>query len=233
MKRRGFLKRVAIAATTVAVPLSPRLLLAAETQREKGEGVRPDLDAATRRDWLERWEKNILGDLRNRYCDKETGEELGWLVSPFLKGFFYGYRATHDPKWVEALIDWMDSCLRRSVKEPDGFPGWPKGDGGGGESKEYATDSLLGEAMMLRPVVLMAGEILQTPALAAKWQAQAQSYLVLAEEIYKKWDSRGCWREVKDGGLWVVPGYGIDRQTGKWSAGYEHRKTAGFSNPAN
>ena len=28
---------------------------------------------------------------------KETGEELGWLVSPFLNGFYYGYMATRDP----------------------------------------------------------------------------------------------------------------------------------------
>jgi len=62
---------------------------------------------------------------------------------------------------------------------------------------------------------------------------KAESYLKLAEDIFQKWDSRDCWREVKAGGLWVVPAFGIDRQTGKWSAGYEQRKTAGFSNPDN
>jgi hypothetical protein len=39
-----------------------------------------------RKEWLARWEKNILGDARNRYCDREMGEEIGWLVSPFLNG---------------------------------------------------------------------------------------------------------------------------------------------------
>jgi hypothetical protein len=123
------------------------------------------IDTDEGRDWLARWEKNITGDLRHRYCDKEMGEELGWLVSPFLNGFYYGYLATRDPKWVELLIDWTDSCIRRGVKEPDGFIGWPKGDGGGGESKAYAADSLLGEAMILRPIVLMAEMIRTTPAL--------------------------------------------------------------------
>src|SRR5579872_7269419 len=48
--------------------------LAASTNQEK----------ALKTDWLSRWEKNILADAEhNRYCDKETGEELGWLVSPF------------------------------------------------------------------------------------------------------------------------------------------------------
>ena len=44
---------------------------------------------------------------------------------------------------------------------------------------------------------------------------------------------RGCWREVKAGGLWVVPPFGIDRQTGKWTEGYQQRNTDGFSLPAN
>jgi len=233
MKRRCFLKQVALAATTITAPLPSHLLLAAEQSRAAGGKPALALDAALSKDWLDRWEKNIVGDARNRYCDKETGEELGWLVSPFLNGFYYGYRVTHDPKWVEALVDWTDSCIKRSAKEPDGFPGWPKGDGGGDESKEYDADSLLGEAMMLRPVVLMAEEIRRTPALAARWSDKALSYLKLAEEIFQKWDSRGGWREVKDGGLWIVPAYGIDRQTGKWSAGYAERKATGFSNPDN
>ena len=233
MKRRRFLKQVALAATTITAPLPSHLLVAAEESRAAGGKPALPLDAALRKDWLDRWEKNILGDARNRYCDKETGEELGWLVSPFLNGFYYGYRATEDPKWVDRWLIGRTHALSAASREPDGFPGWPKGDGGGGESKEYSADSLLGEAMMLRPVVLMAEEIRRTPALAAKWSDKAQSYLQLAEEIFQKWDSRDCWREVKEGGLWVVPAYGIDRQTGKWSAGYAERKTTGFSNPDN
>ena len=155
------------------------------------------------------------------------------MVSPFLNGFYHGYLATRDPKWIEMLIDWTDSCIRRGVREPDGFMGWPKGDGGGGESKEYSADSLLGEAMMLRPVVLMAASIRQNPALNEKYGGKAQGYIELAEKIFEKWDSRGCWRDVKDGGVWVVPAFGIDRQTGQWSAGYGDRKTTGFTNPDN
>jgi len=127
----------------------------------------------------------------------------------------------------------MDSCLKRAVKEPDGFLGWPKGDGGGGESKEYSADSLLGEAMMLRPVVLMADRIRKTPSLEAKWGGQARRYVSLANDIFQKWDSRDCWREVQEGGLWVGAEFGIDLRTGKWSAGYERRKATGFSNPDN
>ena len=71
------------------------------------------------------------------------------------------------------------------------------------------TDSLLGEALGWRPVVLMADVILKTPALKAKFEPRAE------------------------GGLWVVPDFGIDAKTSGWTDGYAQRKTAGFSNPAN
>jgi len=193
--------------------------------------VRGAASADLTQDWLARWEKNILGRARSRYCDKEMGEQLGWLVSPFLNGFYYGYLATRDPKWVEMLIDWMDSCVRRGIEEPDGFVGWPKSEMDATES--FYTDSLLGEAMALRPVVLTADEILKTPALKGKFDSQAQAYLRLAEQVFEKWDSRGCWREIANGGLWVVPLFGIDPKTGQWTEGYTRRNTDGFSNPYN
>lgn len=193
--------------------------------------VRGAASADLTQDWLARWEKNILGRARSRYCDKEMGEQLGWLVSPFLNGFYYGYLATRDPKWVEMLIDWMDSCVRRGIKEPDGFVGWPKS--GMDATESFYTDSLLGEAMALRPVVLTADEILKTPALKGKFDSQAQAYLRLAEQVFEKWDSRGCWREIANGGLWVVPLFGIDPKTGQWTEGYTRRNTDGFSNPDN
>ena len=45
--------------------------------------------------------------------------------------------------------------------------------------------------------------------------------------------SRGCWREIKGGGVWVVPAFGIDQQTGKWTDGYARRETEGFTHPDN
>ena len=87
------------------------------------------MDPALAKDWMRRWKQNILSDGdKNRYCDKEMGEEIGWLVSPFLNGYYYGYMATGDREWVDRLIDWGDSVIKRGVKEPDGYIGWPKGE---------------------------------------------------------------------------------------------------------
>ncbi len=187
------------------------------------------MDPALAQAWMQAWKQNILNDSsKNRYCDQEMGEELGWLVSPFLNGFYYGYMATGDREWVDRLFDWGDSVLNRGVLEPDGYLGWPKGEGG-----RTIRDSELGEAMFLRPMVLMAGEILKTPALRKDYGAKAREYIRLSEQTFEKWDSRGAWRETKEGGLWVGPPFGIDPQTGKWTAGYEERNKDGFSQPDN
>jgi hypothetical protein len=191
-------------------------------------------EQSLRKDWLARWEKNIIGDARNRYCDREMGEEIGWLVSPFLDGFYYGYLATQDPKWVDMLIDWADSWINRGVKEPDGRIGWPKEKGAStGSVPDTYTDNMLGEAMGLRPMVLMADVILKTPSLRQKHAEKAEGYVKLAEDVFDKWEDRGCWHEVKAGGVWVVPTFGIDRETGKWTDGYADRGKDGFTLPDN
>jgi len=231
MKRRSFLKHLSLATAGLALPASRVALAKAEITESTSPETK--LDPALAKDWLARWEKNILDEEHNRYCDHELGEEIGWLISPFLNGCFYGYQATHDPKWVEHLHDWAEAWIRRGVQEPDGFIGWPKQGTGGLVAKDFLTDSLLGEAMGLRPLVLMAAEIQRTPALQAKFRPVAESWLRLAERTFEKWEARGCWRAVPEGGLWVVPDWGMDLQTGKWTDGYAQRATNGFSNPDN
>ncbi len=231
MKRRQFLQTVMDATATLSW-LSESVVAAGTATQPRAVPI-DAMEADPAKDWLARWERGILGDSRNRYCDREMGEEIGWLISPFLNGFYYGYQATQDARWIERLIDWAESWIRRGVKEPDGSVGWPKGGTGGAVSQDFYTDSLLGEAMALRPVVLMADEILRDPGLKTRFGPQAEGFLRLGGQVFEKWDSRGCWREVKEGGLWVVPAFGVDQQTGQWTEGYERRNTEGFSNPAN
>ena len=192
-----------------------------------------------------RWQKNIIGDARNRYCDKDMGEDIAWRVTPFTDGFYYGYMATGDPKWAEMLMDWTDSWLKRAVKEPDGYVGWPSPAAAGTKVDnldDFNADSMLGETMASRAAVLLAAEIRKDPALKEKYAAKADHYLKVAEAIYEKWDKRGGWRETKDGGcISVVLPFGIDGGRhvpmvgGKWTAGYATRNAPGngFSHPDN
>lgn len=211
----------------------PGNLLAAVLNAESTGDSPVALDPALAQDWFTRWEKHILSEIHDRYCDRELGEEIGWLISPFLNGFYQGYRLTQDPRWVGHLADWAEAWINRGVKEPDGFVGWPKSGTGGMLEESLLTDSLLGEAMGLRPLVLAAQEILKVPTLNEKFGSHADAWLNLADRIFEKWDARGCWREFKAGGLWVVPGFGIDSKTGGWTDGYARRMTDGFSNPDN
>src|ERR1035437_468953 len=220
MKRRKFLQEI-----------SNQSVAAAYALRAVGQGVLPEsaavpqdewIDVSTARAWKARWEKFILADsAKNRYCDTEMAEELGWLVSPFLNGFYHGYLATRDPKWIERLVDWADSCIKRAVTEPDGYLGWPKVSD---QTEGFNYDSMLGEAMILRPMVRAASEILNTPVLKAKWSGKAHAYLDLAERTFEKWDSRDAWRDCPVGGIWVVQYFGIDAASGKWTDGFQRRK---------
>ncbi len=196
-------------------------------------------DDAKLKDWLDQWDKNIVTDSRNRYCDKSMGEDIGWLMTPFINGFYYGYLATKDTKWIDMELDWADSWIKRGVQEPDGYVGWPCPEAAGtlvDNLNAFNADSMLGELMCIRPVVLLSGEILKDPALKEKYGAKAESYVKLAELLFEKWDKRGAWRETEGGGIIpVVLPFGIDANTGKWTAGYETRNAPGhgFSVPNN
>jgi hypothetical protein len=236
MTRRNFLHN--LSGTTLALAAAPALgcdsLWAAPVP-----AATPWIEPALAKSWLEQWQKNIRNDARSRYCDKELGEEIGWLISPFLSGFYYGWLATHDTQWVDRLVDWTDSWVRRGLTEPDGFIGWPKLQAAGTDTDQlnsYNADSLLGEAMALRPVTLMAGQILKDAALQSKYQAKADSYLKLSGQIFQKWDQRGAWRDTANGGaISIVLPFGMDASTGKWSDGYSRRNdpATGFSHPDN
>lgn len=197
------------------------------------------MDDAKFREWLDAWGRNIVNDARNRYCDKAMGEDIGWLMTPFLDGFYHGYVATKDPKWAAMLVDWADSWIARAVQEPDGYVGWPKVGAAGTQVDsldDFNADSLLGEAMALRPIVLMAGEILRTPALKEQYGAKAQSYLDLSERIFEKWEARGAWRDTENGGgITVVLPFGLNATGNAWTPGYETRNAPGkgFSHPNN
>jgi len=190
-------------------------------------------------DWRRRWEQNILTRARNRYCDTEMGEELAWNTAQLLKGFYYGYEATGDPKWVRMLVDWTDAWVARAVTEPDGYPGWPRigaaGTPADGLDSFYA-DSLLGEAMALLPVMRMSREILGDPALRDPFGGRAEAYIELSRKLFEKWDRRGAWRPTDNGGIIsVILPFGIDESTGRWTDGYASRNAPGHghSHPDN
>jgi len=74
MKRREFLKKVACGIASVAFGTR---LCTAEVFTNLNGGLLTKADPDLLADWLARWEKNILERAQTRYCDSETGEEIG------------------------------------------------------------------------------------------------------------------------------------------------------------
>ena len=67
-------------------------------------------------------------------------------------------------QWIDRLVECTDAWMKRGVTEPDGYVGWPKVGAAGTDVDDldsYYADSLLGEAMVLRPVVLMSALIVR------------------------------------------------------------------------
>ena len=197
------------------------------------------MDRAKFKIWQSQWEKEIVTSDAPRFCNNEMGEEIGWKMLPFLSGFYYGFLATHNANWIDALVDCADSWIKRAVSEPDGYIGWPKIGAAGTDVDhldDFYADSLLGEAMALRPVVLMSIEILKNPALKEKYGAKAEHYIKNSEQIFEKWDKRGAWRDTEGGGVvTIVLPFGIDDKSGRWTDGYQNRNapSRGFSHPDN
>jgi len=133
------------------------------------------MDEAKQKDWLARWEKEISGESKGyRTCDRAVGEDIAWTMTPIMDGYYYGYMATMDTKYVDMLVDWTDSLIKRTVKEPDGYVGWPSERAAGtavDNLDDYNADSFLSNAMVFRPIVLLAGEMTKNPALKEKYSA--------------------------------------------------------------
>jgi hypothetical protein len=197
------------------------------------------MDAAKQKDWLARWDKEIISDTKAfRECDHDVGEDIAFGMTPAMDGFYYGYMATKNPKYVDMLVDWADSLIKRAVKEPDGYVGWPSKGAAGtpvDNLDDYDADSMLSDAMVFRPIILMANEMMKNPALKGKYGAKGESYLKLSERLYAKWVERGGWRETKDGGMisMELP-YGMDATHQKW-IDFDTRNAPGhgFSHPDN
>jgi len=234
------LSRRRLASLIAAAALLPAALCGPPAMAGSAVELHPafTIDPATRDAWLKRWQTNMLAEIRERTCDSAMGEQIGWLVAPVLEGLCDGYLATGDARWIDHLVDWTDAWIRRGVTEPDGYVGWPKFGAAGTDVDDldsFYADSLLGEAMVLRPVVLAAAAIRAAPALDSRYGRKAAAYIALARRMFEKWDRRGAWRAAGDGMISVVLPYGIDPKTGQWTAKARDRDDLrlGFSHPDN
>ena len=134
--------------------------------RTKAVTAPAGLNPARAADWMRRWRQNILSKT-NRPCDMEMGEQIGWRVAPFLNGFYHGFMATRDREWLDRPFDWGDAVLEARRERAGRLHRLAQVGGrrraripSSGVKLRY-TDTEVGDAMVLRPMARMAGEILR------------------------------------------------------------------------
>jgi hypothetical protein len=232
-------KKIVVVGSLVLLALSDAAPCVAQALLKGDTYQMIKINDAKFKNWLLRWERNILSENSIHYCSSEMGEEIGWKMSPFFRGFYYGYLATGSVLWVDRLVACADAWFKRAVKEPDGYFGWPKLGAAGtrvDDLDSFYADSMLGEAMALTNVVLMANNIRQTPLLCRKYSTKAEDYIRFSEQMFEKWDARGGWRYTGGGGMITVElPFGFDQKAVNWIGQYEGRNAPGngFSHPNN
>ena len=211
----------------------------AQTQGVNPNPQLPDPGSARSAEMLSRWKANLLRESGKPVCQQENGEEIGWLISPLLSGDYFGYLATRDTMFVKLAFACMEALMARAVREPDDYPGWPKIGASGtpvDDLDKLDADSLLGEAMALRPIVLLSKRVLDQPELRSVFGADAEKYIAFSETIYEKWRDRGAWRDTQNGGaISIVAPFGLRENRKGWTDLYGRRTDihVGFSHPDN
>jgi len=118
-----------------------------------------------------------------------------------LTGLFYGYKATGSTRLVDLSLDWSDYILTN--------PAWKELEQESEASSKGTTHGAPAgseealQAAILRPIVLMSGEIMKDPELSRRYGARAEALIKASEQAYGRWESLGAWRDVQGGGVWV------------------------------
>lgn len=150
------------------------------------------------------------------------GELFCWHASNRAESLLNGYEVTGDARWLEEAQGYYDFLLTRLTRDPDGREGWigrsiwhaP----GKRDLSAWRTDAVVGDAILLAPLVRFAEIVKDDPALASRFGAAADRYVEKARKIgWEKWNARGTYyRDASGYGSYRMPDQMIDVQSGRW-----------------
>jgi hypothetical protein len=166
--------------------------------------------------------------MANRQLDGRHGygEVFCWHAAYAAESFLDAWEAYRDPKWLAEAAVYYDWYLTKLRKDPDGYEGWI---GNfvrtGGKGAPLQTDSVVGDAILCKPLVRWAEIVLADPQLKAQFGIKAKRYITLATRIcWEKCNRRGQYYECAAGwGSYRQPDRLIDAKTWKWVAKPGHR----------
>jgi hypothetical protein len=146
-----------------------------------------------------------------------TGEGFAWHAASQAEVYLDAYEVSKDARWLEAAEQHYEMYLSKLQKDPDGYEGWI-GDPISEEGAELSTDALVGDAILLAPLVRFAALVKADPALSPRFGAVADRYIALATRIgWEKWNRRGCYYQDAAGwGSYHTYGRLIDLKNNRW-----------------
>ncbi len=162
--------------------------------------------------------------LANDWLHTTSGEHFAWHARGAANDLIHGYEAYRDPAWLEAAETYFAFLIDRLQVDPDGFEGWIgrtiwDETGRAPGDADYRADSLVGDALLLAPMVRFAELVLKDPELEAFLGSTARRYVHLAERIgWEKWNRRGTYYRCTAGyGSYKMHDYLIDAETWEWT----------------
>ncbi|MEX2388219.1 MAG: hypothetical protein WD534_10085 [Phycisphaeraceae bacterium] len=137
-------------------------------------------------------QQHLRGVMSNPNLQRTTGEFFAWHATHAAGSFLDAYEATQDPAWLAAAADYYDFYIGKLETDPDGYKGWI------GDTvhrdPDIQGDALVGDAILLNPIVRFAELVKNDPALHERFGDKADAYIELAEHIgWEKWNHRGTY----------------------------------------
>ena len=197
--------------------LLPAVLVGALSVTMSGRVALAD-SSATLRETPEAYLQACISNSRKHMTGEHTGDAWTWHARHPMHSFLDAYLATRDAAWLDAAVEYFESCLKLLATGPDGEKGWL---GPAYRMPDRLGEYPTGDVLLLEPMTRFAALVTKDePALADKYGQAAARYVDLAEkQAFAKWEKRGIWRESGPYGAFLDwPWTFTEEAPGRWHA---------------
>ena len=153
--------------------------------------VAGDSEAERDRVILAAWKTHVLDP--KRVTKHTDGEDICWLVTPYLRGMVAMGEARGDVESLDAYCKAFEHLMSVTGTDLDGLFGWPTTKGSYGRHGPRCI--IMNDAHIAFTVAEFARVVRADPDLKARYGARADAYLKFIEEkIFRKW--KDAWLEL-------------------------------------
>ncbi len=141
---------------------------------------------------ITRWKSSVL---RMEHFTKYTdGEDMTWLMSPYLRGLALMAEATGDRECMDMFSRAFEHVMSLAGEDIDGLFGWPTIKGNYGKHGKRCI--IMDDAIICEPVAIFGRVLKKNPKLNNIYGGRYRKYLSFVEnKIFPKW--KDSWLELK------------------------------------